>query len=254
MKLLTFGGGTNSTALLIEIVRRKIEVDYILFSDTGGERPKTYKHVAYMDKWIRSKGYPGIITVQYKTKDGKNLNLEQFCHKYKSLRSIIYGFKSCSLKFKKTPIDKFMKSQKKCIDFWNEGNQIIKIIGIDADEHHRTKKIYDDDKYKVWYPLIEWDYGREECIEIIKNANIPLPGKSSCFFCPSMKVQEVKQLASCNPELFDRAIAIEDNANLKEGTSIKGLGGKYSWRRLIDQEKSQVKMFDLPVACDCYDG
>lgn len=35
----SYGGGTNSTALLIECVKRGIRIDMILFADTGGEKP-----------------------------------------------------------------------------------------------------------------------------------------------------------------------------------------------------------------------
>ena len=45
----------------------------------------------------------------------------------------------------------------------------------------------------------------------------------------------------------------EDNAkgNL---SSVKGLARNHSWKNLIKMEKSQVKLFDIPESCDCYDG
>ena len=36
MNLVSFGGGTNSTAMLIGMFERQIPVDLILFADTGG--------------------------------------------------------------------------------------------------------------------------------------------------------------------------------------------------------------------------
>ena len=42
--------------------------------------------------------------------------------------------------------------------------------------------------------------------DIIKKAGIPQVGKSSCFFCPAMKKNEIKKLHSCNNDLFERAI------------------------------------------------
>ena len=45
MNIVSFGGGTNSTAMIIGMYRKKIPVDLILFADTGGERPCTYEHV-----------------------------------------------------------------------------------------------------------------------------------------------------------------------------------------------------------------
>lgn len=45
MKIVTYGGGTNSTAMLIGLMKQGIIPDRILFSDTGGERPDTYAFI-----------------------------------------------------------------------------------------------------------------------------------------------------------------------------------------------------------------
>ena len=252
MKMLAYGGGTNSTALLIEMINRGIYLDFVLFSDTGAERPDTYKHVEHMHNWLKSKGHKGITTLKYHTKDGKLQTLEDDCHRYKRLPSLAYGFKGCSQKYKRAPQEKYLNNNPDAIAYWKTGNKIIKILGYDADEPHRAK-FTEDNKYLFWYPLIDWDFGREECIEIIKKEGIKLPGKSSCFFCPAMKWKEIKKLSTCYPDLFDRAVAIEDNAkgNL---SSVKGLARNHSWKNLIKMEKSQVKLFDIPESCDCYDG
>ena len=42
----SFGGGTDSTAMLIGMWQRKEPVDLILFADTGGEKPHTYKYIS----------------------------------------------------------------------------------------------------------------------------------------------------------------------------------------------------------------
>jgi len=39
--IAAYGGGVNSTAMLIGFVERNIKPDHIIFSDTGGERPET---------------------------------------------------------------------------------------------------------------------------------------------------------------------------------------------------------------------
>ena len=47
MNIVSFGGGTNSTAMIIGMYLHKIPVDLILFADTGGEQPHTYESVSY---------------------------------------------------------------------------------------------------------------------------------------------------------------------------------------------------------------
>ena len=43
--VVSFGGGVDSTAMLIEMKNRGIRPDVILFADTGAERPGTYIHI-----------------------------------------------------------------------------------------------------------------------------------------------------------------------------------------------------------------
>ena len=103
--ICSYGGGTNSTALLIECVKRGIRIDMILFADTGAEKPHTYAYVEYFSKWLVSKGYPAIQVVK-----APNKTLEQDCFDRKALPSIAYGLKSCSQRFKIQPQDKLVNN------------------------------------------------------------------------------------------------------------------------------------------------
>jgi len=82
---------------------------------------------------------------------------------------------------------------------------------------------------------MEWGWDREACIRAIEAAGLPQPGKSSCFFCPSMRAEEIIDLRENHPDLFRRAVALEDNAqaNLK---TVKGLGRSYSWKERFGKE------------------
>ena len=42
--MVSYGGGVNSTALLIGLHQHRIPVDLILFADTGAEHPHTYAY------------------------------------------------------------------------------------------------------------------------------------------------------------------------------------------------------------------
>jgi len=135
---------------------------------------------------------------------------------------------------------------------WNNGGKVTKYIGYDADEDHRAK-IPEDNKYKYEYPLVEWDMGRDECLEVIAEAGLCPPGKSACYFCPSSRPSEIRQLKQVYPELADRAIAMERNAEL---TSIKGLGRNFSWEELLKTPDMFEDDFSLTpeLTCGCYDG
>ena len=98
--MVSYGGGVNSTALLIGLHQHRIPVDLILFADTGAEHPHTYAYLDIMDRWLKGHGMPPITRVYKTTRDSKRLTLEQECLQSGTLPSIAYGFKRCSLKHK----------------------------------------------------------------------------------------------------------------------------------------------------------
>jgi len=249
----SFGGGVNSTAMLIGMHERGERVDLILFADTGGEKPHTYAHVEEMSAWLVAHGMPAIRTVRRTNRAQEPKNLEQDCLDGKMLPSIAYGFKACSIKYKRDPQDKFCNNYQPCTDVWAAGGKVVKLIGYDADEERRAH-IKEDDKHTYRYPLIEWNCGREECEEHIRRAGLKSPMKSACFFCPSSKKKEIYALRRQYPDLAERAVAMEKNAEL---TSFKGLGRSFAWGDLYAADDGQAKLFPdsrVEIDCGCYDG
>ena len=204
INMVSYGGGVNSTALLVGLHQHRIPVDLILFADTGAEHPHT-----------------------------------QECLQSGTLPSMAYGFKRCSLKHKIGPQEKFCNHYPPCRKVWAAGKRVVKFIGYDAGEGYRSDKVLlgdlADPKYSKWYPLMEWRWDRAACQRAIDDAGLPQPGKSSCFFCPSMRAEEIIYLRDHHPDLFRRAIALEDNArpNLK---TVQGLGRNYSWKERFGKE------------------
>lgn len=254
--VVSYGGGTNSTALLIGLVERQEPVDLILFADTGGERPGTYAYLKLFSDWLTERGYPAIETVHYTDRDGNRVTLEERSLITERLPSLAYGFKKCSLRFKRGPQDKYVNNWQPARDCWSRGDQVIKLLGFDADESHRMQTSRDDSKYRYLYPLVEWNWGREECVEAIESAGLPSPGKSSCFFCPAMKPREILQLKACHPDLLERALAIERAAAPHCRGAIVGLGRDWKWERMIKADEAQLKLFKAgpKTLCGCYDG
>ena len=249
--IVTYGAGTNSTALLIECFNRGIKIDLIIFSDTGAERPHTYQYVKTFSKWLVDNGMPEIVTVR---KGGNGETLEEECLRMKCLPPIAYGFKTCSHKYKIQPVDKYLNNWQPSKDVWKKDEKATKFIGFDADESHRIKD-FTDDKYEVRYPLVEWDMGRDDCIKTIQDAGLCLPGKSACFFCPNSKQSEIKQLQHVYPDLAKRCIEMEANA-MESLTQIKGLGRNFSWTDLMNNPDMFEDDFDFTpeMTCGCYDG
>ena len=234
INIVSFGGGTNSAAVLVGLHKHIIPVDLILFADTGGEQPHTYQFIRTMDDWLAAHGMPQITVVEKYDRSGHRLTLEMECLRSRTLPSIAYGHKRCSQKHKIGPQEKFCNHYPPCRAVWARGEKITRFLGYDAGEMRRyehSKKFNDTDKkYINRYPLIEdWGWDRSDCVREILAAGLPLPGKSSCFFCPSMKQPEILALKEQYPDLYRRAVAMEDRA-MPHLTSVKGLGRSYAWR------------------------
>ena len=233
MKVMSYGAGTNSAAMLVGFKQRGIVPDVILFADTGGEKPETYEHLKIMQRWCLDNGFPEISICREKQ------TLESDCLNRKALPGLAYGFKSCSEHYKIRPQKRWLKA--------NGIKAELFYVGIDAGESHRIK-----DDPSTEYPLISWGWGRKECIDAIEKEGLPLPGKSSCFFCPAMKAGEIRALSVQHPELMDRALKIEKNANL---TVAAGLGRSFSWSSVIATDDMFPELYNsTEIACGCYDG
>ena len=244
--ILSYGGGTNSTAMLIGLLERGERPDAILFADTGAERPETYAHVRAVDEWCRRNGLPKIVTVTARA--SRKGGIENYCLSNKQLPGIAYGFKSCSVQFKIEPVDEYLNANFE--SEWEVGS-ITKLVGIDAGESHRAKES-PKAAYKNRFPLLEWDWGREECKEAISRAGLCQPGKSACFFCPSTTAAEIRAMAETHPDLIKRALIIEENAEL---TNVKGLGRRFAWKDLLATEDMFADAYHgIEQACGCYDG
>lgn len=224
---VAYGMGVDSTAMLVGMAARGIRPDIILFADTGGEKPETYAYLPVMNAWLARRGFPSITVVR--RQGCKDETLEAECRRKSMLPSLAYGFKSCSLKWKVDPQNKHLNHWEPARAEWKAGRKVVKAIGYDNGKaDSRRVKAFVDKKYDFWYPLRDWGWDREACMDAILGAGLPLPVKSACFFCPGTKRAELQTFAVSHPELVARAIDMERQASPKF-TKIKGLGRNWSW-------------------------
>ncbi len=84
-------------------------------------------------------------------------------------------------------------------------------MGIAFDEVHRMRDSRETYITNL-YPLIDNQLTRQDCINMIAESGLPVPEKSSCYFCPFNSSEWWRHLLQRYPDLFDKAIDLEENS------------------------------------------
>jgi hypothetical protein len=224
-RFISYGGGVQSTALIVLAVKGDIApIDAALFCNTGddSEHPDTLKFVReIMVPWAGERGVT-IHEIQRVTK-GKNQTLwgRMIDHDRDSLSEPIpvYGWSGaplsrvCTVDHKIRVLERWIK--KNC-----EHLPVETLIGISVDEIERAKP--GESSYEIRrYPLLDLGLNRLDCAKVIADAGLPVPPKSSCFFCPFHSLLTWAELRRDRPDLFDKAAHLEDVLNQRRAKREK---------------------------------
>ncbi len=202
---LSFGAGIDTTAIL-HIPEIMDYVDFVMFADSGAENPETY---AYMEKYsipfiIDELKLPFVAVRGKENAAGVTVDkLEDACLRWKIIPS--RTLRHCTDKFKMRPMGKYIAEHFPAQD-------VKAIVGIAWDEAHRMNNTRWNG-YMPVYPLVDRKITRDSCVKIIQNAGWPVPPKSGCTFCPFQRMDQWKALRHNHPDLFARAIALEENGS-----------------------------------------
>ncbi|GAG04827.1 unnamed protein product [marine sediment metagenome] len=191
MNIISYGGGVQTTALLVLTLQGKVEspATHAVFADTGSELQATYDHVDLMFDYTSDYLRPphmeriGIKVVRTDLGPLHGWDGEMMLPMYFADG----GFyrRQCTYRWKISPIRKWLREQ--------GAKKATVQIGISKEESHRIKEANVKWITHRW-PLYELGLNRQDCINIIQQAGLPVPPKSSCFMCPYRRVSEWHKL------------------------------------------------------------
>lgn len=240
---ISYGAGVDSTALaILTAARGPLPV---LVHASMPDWPETLAFVDVFRAWWEARG--GRFVVVSNEKDGP-LDAYSIRTGHMPMR----GFRWCTDRWKVVPVRRWLDGER-------AGRSVQLAIGINADESHRAKPSDRDPAWlvKAW-PLVAWNIGRDECEDVIRAAGLPVPPKSGCYFCPFQRIGEWRRLNVEHPELFARAIEIEeaDPGSAKEGRwGLANSGAKL--RVLQGRFERELSQCVLPLGgeapCGCGD-
>ena len=218
--IVSFSGGKDSTAMLLMMIEKQMQIDKIVMVDTTKEFPAMYEHVKKVQKYIKPFKID-IIKIDFdywfsehiKTK-GKNKGLKG------------YGFPDninrwCTA-LKRQAIKKYERSL---------NDKIIQYHGIAIDEKHRTEKNGDNIKY----PLCEWNITEQEALKYCYNKGFNWDNlyhqfdRVSCWCCPLSNLKELKNLYTNFPELWEELKKMEKKSyrKFKNNYTVKDLDTRF---------------------------
>lgn len=258
LRVVSYGGGVQSTALLVLAAQGEIDFPTFLFSNVGddSEHPSTITYVR--DVAIPYSAAHGIeVHELHRTRrDGSTETLWGRLMREES-RSLPIpvrmsngapGTRSCTADFKIRVIAKWLKANGA-----TETNPATVAIGFSTDEFHRTnRKTSVAYELPVW-PLIDLGLDRSACAALIARAGLPVPQKSACFFCPFHRTQTWAEQRRDEPDLFAKSVHLERTLN--ERRDVLGKDHVYLTRfnRPLDEAVPEAQAaFDFggPEGCD----
>jgi PP-loop superfamily ATP-utilizing enzyme len=204
--VISYGGGVQSTALVILAMRQQWPVDEIVHVDLlAAESPSTREYVKYFHNWLRDE-YGREITFIERDLYGDMLANPAFTPvPWLGKRERFMLRRQCTREYKVAPVQRYLTQK------YLHG-RIQLMLGISADEWHRMRQS-SHSRIDHVYPLIDLMITRTQCLEIIQGAGLDIPSKSSCWFCPFRSQRSQRELVKQYPHLAGMARELEQRIN-----------------------------------------
>ena len=212
-------GGKDSSALAVYMRDRVPDMEYF-FCDTGAELPETYKYLAKLEVVLG--------------KPIERLNSDRdFAHYFEVFRGTLPSpqMRWCTSLLKIKPLED-----------WIGEEEAVSYVAIRADESNRKGYVSTKPNIRTRFPFVEDEIDHAGVVRILEDAGINLPEyyrwrtRSGCYFCFFQRKAEWVGLADNHPDLFEKAVAIEQktlkDAGLDGDASFAASGMKgrqYTW-------------------------
>lgn len=263
LRVVSYGGGVQSTSLLVLAAQGVIDFPIFLMANVGddSEHPATLRYVReiaipyaerngieihmldrvkrdgsvetlygrlvnprtcgrckgsgkvfYSDTDLQDEGYPPDLTepVECPRCHGRGEVESRSLPIPIRMSNGAPGTRSCTADFKIKVTGKWLKEHGA-----TEENPATVAIGISVDEIHRANNRKVEPHERVVYPLLDLRMRRDDCMRVIREAGLPVPPKSSCYFCPFHRPGVWQDMARNEPELFEKSCQLEDTLNAR---------------------------------------
>lgn len=220
LRTVSYGGGVQSTALLVLAAQQRIDFHVFLFANVGedSEDPATLTYLRRHAVPFAAEHGIELHELHRIRRDGTTETLYGRLTREGS-RSLPIpvrmsngapGTRSCTADFKIRVIGRWLREHGATPE-----QPATVAVGISRDEWHRAHNRRAEPAQHVVYPLLDLRLSRADCMQIIRTAGLVVPPKSSCWFCPFHRPATWAQMRRDRPALFARAADLEQLLNTR---------------------------------------
>lgn len=218
-RICGISGGKDSSALAVYLRDRVPDLEYF-FCDTGAELPETYEFLNRLEVAL------GKPIARINASRG-------FDHWFEVYRGTLPSpqMRWCTRQMKIKPMEE-----------WIGDEPTTSYVAIRSDEANRKGYVSTKPNITAVFPFVEDGIDHDAVMRILADAGIGLPEyyewrtRSGCYFCFYQRKAEWVGLAERHPELFDRAVAIEqkmlssaDGGRDADFREVAMQGRAYTW-------------------------
>lgn len=223
LSVISYGGGVQSSALIVLATQGEIHATHALFANVGddSEHPETLRYVReVMTPWAAARGVEVVELHRTMVKTGETRTL--WGHMQQLAKSVPIpvrnaregapiGRRTCTADYKIRVVARWLREHGARRD-----TPALIAMGISWDEIERLNTSKRSASWeRTWHPLIDRRLTREDCKRIIERAGLPVPPKSSCFFCPFHRPSAWQRMRTHEPVLFWKSVDLERLLNAR---------------------------------------
>lgn len=246
--IASWSGGKDSTASIILAHEHEEPLDLIIFSevmfdkDTSGELPE---HIDF----INNKAIPVFESWGYEVEILRSDKTYMDCFHHRTVRGKNVGMKKGFVMSGHCDVQRDCKLRA-IQNFWKsvEG-EFTQYIGIAVDEPVRMERVV---KAGNQVSLLQkYGYTEQMAFDLCKEYDLLSPiysftNRGGCWFCPNMRMNQLRHLRANHRDLWDKLLALEDEPDLighkwntLTDTSI------HDWEERFYWEERQMNIFDF---------
>lgn len=264
--VLSFGGGTQSTALLIKALEGEVNgviPDFVIFSDTGNEPKYVMNQVERVNDYIKEHYNKEIVYTSNgnvyddllrATETGERVASLPF-HTVDGIGEKGLAMRQCTSEYKITPVNRKIRE----LLGYKKGQRVKEMVhvwkGISTDEIQRVKPIK-----LAWqtaeHPLVDvLSVDRSACVAYVERKLGFTPYASACIICPFHDNHAWLEIKQNDAEGFEQACQLDELIR----TKLRYKNELYLHKsrqplREVDLQENQTTIDDFINECSGFCG